>query len=310
MKAMHAADSAPAVQMPRAGRGEAFRRLADLFRLGKGGLSLFVVMTTAVGFIVASPGGIDRQRFLATVIGTALTSWGALALNQWREAARDALMVRTRKRPIPAERIDARRALALSLLSVAAGLGVLSVRANPLTAALGLLTVVIYILAYTPLKPQTPFCTLVGAICGAIPPIMGWAAAAGRIELGGWILGATLFTWQIPHFLALAWIHREDYARVGFRMLPVHDGSGQVTFQTVILYILALIPIGFAVTYVGMAGLLFMFGSFALGSAMLFLGVRLYLQRTDANARKLFLASLIYLPLLLALLLADHRMGG
>jgi protoheme IX farnesyltransferase len=244
------------------------------------------------------------------MIGTGLTSWGALALNQWWEVARDALMRRTKRRPIPSGRIAPRQALVLALLAVAAGLSVLAISVNPLTAALGLLTVLLYILAYTPLKPQSPFCTLVGAICGGIPPIMGWAAATGRIEIGGWILGATLFTWQIPHFLALAWLYRDDYARGGFRMLPVLDRSGQVTFQTVVLYILALIPMGFAVTYVGMAGLLFMFGSFVLGAAMLFLGVRLYLQRTDANARILFFASLLYLPVLFVLLLVDRGMGG
>ena len=285
-------------------------RMAVLFQLGKGGLSLFVVMTTLVGFVVASRGGIAWPNLLVTMIGTGLTSWGALALNQWWEVARDAAMRRTRKRPLPSGRMAQRPALALALLAVAVGLAVLGLRVNLMTAALGLLTVVLYILVYTPLKPHTPLCTLIGALCGGIPPIMGWAAAAGRVEIGGWILGATLFTWQIPHFLALAWLYREDYARGRFRMLPVVDRSGQVTFQTVVLYILALIPMGFAVTYVGMAGLLFMFGSFVLGSAMLFLGVRLYLQRTDANARILFFASLIYLPALFALLLADRGLGG
>lgn len=284
--------------------------MAALYQLGKGGLSLFVVMTTVVGFVVASRGGVVGSRLLLTVFGTALTSWGALALNQWWEVARDAAMHRTRKRPLPSGRLAQRPALVLALLSVAAGLTVLALRVNLLTSALGLLTVVLYILAYTPLKPHSPLCTLVGAVCGGIPPIMGWAAAAGRVEIGGWILGATLFTWQIPHFLALAWLYREDYARGGFRMLPVVDHTGQITFQTVVLYILALIPMGFAVTYVGMAGLLFMFGSFVLGSAMLFLGVRLYVQRTDANARTLFFASLIYLPALFVLLLADRGLGG
>lgn len=284
--------------------------LAVLFQLGKAGLSFFVVMTAAAGFVVASRAGIAWSRLLYTVIGTGFTSWGALALNQWWEVARDALMRRTGMRPIPSGRIAPRRALALAVLSVAGGLAVLAVRVNLLTAALGLLTVVLYILAYTPLKPQSPFCTLVGALCGGIPPIMGWAAAAGRIDIGGWVLGAILFTWQIPHFLALAWLFRDDYERGGFRILPVLDHSGQVTFQTVVLYILALIPMGFAVTYVGMAGLLYMFGSFVLGAAMLFLGVRLYLRRTDANARILFFASLIYLPVLLVLLLVDRGMGG
>jgi protoheme IX farnesyltransferase len=309
MNEMHESDQEIAEERARGPR-EMLDRMAVLFQLGKGGLSLFVVMTTVVGFVVASRGGIAGHKLLVTVIGTGLTSWGALALNQWWEVARDAAMRRTRKRPLPSGRMAQRPALALALLAVAVGLAVLAFRVNLMTAALGLLTVVLYILAYTPLKPHTPLCTLVGALCGGIPPIMGWAAAAGRVEIGGWILGATLFTWQIPHFLALAWLYREDYARGGFRMLPVVDRSGQVTFQTVVLYILALIPMGFAVTYVGMAGLLFMFGSFVLGSAMLFLGVRLYLQRTDANARILFFASLIYLPALFVLLLADRGMGG
>lgn len=309
MYEMHESDPAAGGGHP-AGRAGMAGRVAALFQLGKGGLSLFVVMTAAVGFVVASRTGIDWPRLLVTVAGTGLTSWGALALNQWWEVSRDGMMRRTRERPLPSGRMTERPALVLALLAVACGLALLATRVNLLTAGLGLLTVVLYILAYTPLKPHSPLCTLVGAICGGIPPVMGWAAAAGRIEIGGWILAATLFTWQIPHFLALAWLYREDYERGGFRMLPVVDHSGQVTFQTVVLYILALIPMGFAATYVGMAGLLFMFGSFVLGSAMLFLGVRLYLRRTDANARILFFATLIYLPVLFVLLLADRGLGG
>jgi heme o synthase len=309
MNETHQPDSAHPVR-PRRGVPGSLSRLGMLCELGKAGLSLFVVMTTSVGFIVASRTGVSWPRLLFTLAGTWLTSWGALALNQWWEVGRDARMRRTEKRPLPSGRIGARAALVLAVLSVASGLCVLTLLANPLTAALALATVVIYVLLYTPLKPHTPLCTLVGAVCGGIPPMMGWAAAAGRIEIGGLILGAALFAWQIPHFLALAWLYREDYARGGFKMLPAVDRGGQVTFQTVVLYLLALIPIGFAATYVGMAGLIFLFGSFALGAAMLFLGVRLYLQRTDRNARILFFATLIYLPVLLVLLLADRGMGG
>jgi protoheme IX farnesyltransferase len=191
------------------------------------------------------------------------------------------------------------------VLTASAGLAVLAVAANPVTALLGLIVVLTYTLVYTPLKPRTPLCTLAGAVCGAIPPMMGWAATGGGIGFGAWLLGGALFLWQIPHFLALAWLYREDYERGGFRMLPVVDASGRVTGQMAVLYSLALVPLGVLAALGGITGWLFAGGSVVLGSGLVALSMRLATLRTDSVARRLFLATLAYLPLLLGLMVAD-----
>ena len=280
-------------------------RLVAYLELVKVRLTLLVVMTTAVGFVAASD-RIDWGRFLLTLIGTAMTAAGSMAANQAWERARDARMDRTRERPIPAGQISLARAVRTSAILIAVGLAGLALLVNPLTAALSLAVVGIYIFAYTPLKPLSPFCTLVGAICGAIPPMMGWTAATGSVAFGAWVLGAVLFVWQIPHFMALAWLYRADYERGGFRMLPVLDRSGDLTSQVALVYIVALVPIGLAVSLAGMAGRVFLVGSFLLGIGMLAQGIRLRVRRTDANARLLFIASLVYLTVFLILLVGNR----
>lgn len=280
--------------------------LGRYLELGKAGLSLFVVGTTAVGYVLASRGDLSWRGLLLTLLGTGLTSSGSLALNQFMERGRDARMERTCHRPLPAGTIAPAQALRAAIVSMTAGLAILAAFANLLTAALATTVVVAYLGFYTPMKPRTPLCTLVGAVCGAIPPMMGWAAAVGQLEIGAWILAAVLFLWQIPHFLALAWLYREDYERGGFRMLPVLDRSGVVTGRMVILYSLALLPIGLAATLAGMAGWLFLVGSVVLGGGLLAMGVRMARLRTDRSARMLFLASLVYLPVMLALLVVDR----
>jgi protoheme IX farnesyltransferase len=295
-----------APRAPRGARAPRHGLLGRYLELGKARLSLLVLATTAVGYVVASRGDLSWRGLLLTVLGTALTSSGSLACNQYIERARDARMERTRHRPLPAGTIAPAQALRAGVASIAVGLAVLAAFANLLTAALALTVVVVYLGFYTPMKPRTPLCTLVGAVCGAIPPMMGWSAAAGRLEIGAWILAAVLFLWQIPHFLALAWLYREDYERGGFRMLPVLDRSGVVTGRMVILYSLALLPIGLAATLAGMAGWVFLAGSVVLGMGLLALGVRLARVRTDRSARALFFASLVYLPVLLTLLVVDR----
>ncbi len=280
-------------------------RLAAYLELVKVRLTILVVMTTAVGFVVASD-RIDWGRFLLTLLGTAMTAAGSMAANQAWERVRDARMDRTRERPIPTGQIGLARAVRISVLLVAAGVAVLAILINPLTAALSLAVVGIYIFAYTPLKPLTPLCTLVGAICGAIPPMMGWTAATGHVAYGAWVLGAILFVWQIPHFLALAWLYRTDYERGGFRMLPVLDRSGRLTSQVALVYTVALVPIGLAISLAGLAGTVFLVGSFLLGLGMLAQGIRLHLRRTEANARLMFVASLVYLTVFLILLVGNR----
>lgn len=280
-------------------------RLAAYLELVKVRLTLLVVLTTAVGFVVASD-PIDWGRFLLTLFGTAMTAAGSMAANQAWERVRDARMERTRERPIPVGQISASRAVVISVCLIIGGAACLAVLVNPLTAILSVAVVGIYIFAYTPLKPRSPLCTLVGAVCGAIPPMMGWSAATGGIGYGAWVLAAILFVWQIPHFLALAWLYRLDYERGGFRMLPVIDPSGRFTSQVSLVYIVALVPIGLAVSLAGMAGALFLAGSFLLGLGFLAQGIRLHVRRTERNARLLFVASLVYLTLFLILLVSDR----
>jgi len=283
------------------------RRAGNLFvELTKARLSTLVLATTAVGTVLASIGPIDGWRLLWTLAGTALAAFGANALNQVLEAPLDGRMIRTRNRPIPAGRIDPRRATGLALVLAAAGPVCLALLVNLLTAALALITIVIYVGVYTPLKRMTSLNTLMGAVCGAIPPMIGWAAVTGRLDVGAWVLGLLLFIWQIPHFLSLAWLYREDYARGGFRMLPVNDPSGRVTFHVTVLYALALLPLGPLAAVTGIAGWTAAIGTVLLGAGFLVLCLRLKHERTRASARSVFLASLLYLPLVLGLLVADR----
>lgn len=284
-------------------------RLGLYLELGKARLSTFVVVTTAVGYVMASGGAVSWSGLLLCVIGTGLTSSGSLAMNQWMEVARDGRMRRTQRRPLPAARMGRREAFVMGMASMAVGLSLLATLVNPLTAALALIDVLVYLVAYTPLKPRSPLCTLVGALCGAIPPMMGWTAVTNRLDLGAWILGSILFLWQIPHFLALAWLYREDYERGGFRMLPVIDRQGTLTSWMVIVYSLALIPLGLAGSLSGLAGHWFLLGSTLLGVGLLALGVQLYFTRSARSARTLFFASLVYLPLVLGLMVADRTTG-
>ena len=273
--------------------------------LAKIRLTAMVLVTTAVGFILGSPGPVAYGRLLWTILGTGLAAAGASAMNQLLEIRRDARMRRTCGRPLPAGQVSPLAALVFALGASAAGVGILNELVNPLTALLGLANTVIYSLIYTPLKPRTSLCTLVGAICGALPPIMGWTGAAGSISLGAVLLGTILFLWQIPHFLALVWLYRDDYAQAGFRMLPLIDPRGHLTCLMIVLYSLALLPLGLAVTFAGLAGYLFAAVSLLVGLGLFLLAVQLRRAKTPRNARRVFLASLVYLPLLMLFLVLD-----
>ncbi|MFH1279598.1 MAG: heme o synthase [Candidatus Eisenbacteria bacterium] len=278
--------------------------------LAKARLTALVVMTAGVGYVVAANGPFSWGRLFWTVFGTALAAGGANALNQVIEIERDRLMERTRRRALPDGRIGRGHALIFASIVSAAGPVLLALFVNGRTASLGLAAIVLYVLVYTPMKPLTPLCTLVGAVCGAIPPVMGWTARTGELGAGGWILGALLFVWQIPHFLALAWLYREDYARGGFRMLPSLDVKGIVTFRMILLYSLVLLPIGLALTLTGSAGPIYAAGSLLFGGALLVPGVKLYRRKGDPEARRLFFATLLYMPLVLGLMVIDRGPGG
>ncbi len=273
--------------------------------LSKARLATLVVLTTVVGYVVAARGAATWWGLLATAAGTAFTAFGANILNQCWERDRDARMERTRNRPLPAGRIARGKAVAWGLASAVVGLAVLVSGATVLAAALAAFVILLYVLVYTPLKPRTPLNTVVGAVCGAVPPMIGWAAATGRLDLGAWILGGVLFVWQIPHFLALAWMYRDDYARGGFRMLPAVDPSGVVTGRMSVVWALALLPITASATWIGITGASFLVASQLLGAAFVWTAWSFLRERSRGAARRLFVASILYLPVLMGLMVTD-----
>jgi protoheme IX farnesyltransferase len=284
--------------------------LSAYLELAKARLAAMVVLTAVVGFLLGARGWSDPASLLWTAAGTALSAFGANIANQLVERDRDRRMLRTRYRPLPSGRVNSGQAIRWGAVSSLAGLAVLATAANLLTAGLSLLTIVLYVAVYTPLKPRTPLNTVVGAVVGALPPMMGWAAATGGLELGAWILGGVLFVWQVPHFLALAWLYRDDYARAGFRMLPAVDRPGDLTARLALLYILSLLPVTAAVTLAGVSGRGFLIASQVLGLAFAALGWTFLKLRTDPAARRLFVASIVYLPLLLAVMVIDMTARG
>jgi heme o synthase len=274
--------------------------------LAKAKLTALVLLTTAVGYAISSDRPAGWSTLLWALLGTSLVGCGANGLNQCLEAPADRRMLRTRGRPVAAGRIRPRNARDASLVWVAAGTLILAEAVNLLTAGLAVMAVMLYVLVYTPLKQRSSVCTLIGAVVGAIPPMMGVTAATGRLDAGAWILAALLFTWQIPHSLALAWLYRDDYERGGYRLLVWQDRGGRWTFHMIVLYCLALLPIGLTLSLAGFAGTLFAIGAIVLGSGLLAIAVQLSRTTTDAWARRLFLGTVIYLPVLLALLLMDR----
>lgn len=269
-------------------------------------LNALVLVTTAVGFALANPGPVDWPALGWTCAGTALAAASASLFNQLFERRRDALMHRTRGRPLPAKQVAPAVVFVAALATGYGGAALLGLKVGLLPAALAAANILLYALLYTPLKPRTTFNTLVGAVCGAIPPMIGWTAVTGRIEPGAWLLGGLLFVWQIPHFLALAWMYREDYERGGHRMLPIRDQGGEITAQVVILTTLPLIPLGLSATLLGLAGLWSGGVSLLAGLGFAWLALRFYRARDDRSARQLFLASITYLPLVLAAMTLDR----
>ncbi|MFN8177185.1 MAG: heme o synthase [bacterium] len=280
-------------------------RWAAYVELTKPRLLSLVIVTTVLGYLLAGGSAADWRRLLATAVGTSLVGGGANALNQWWEVLRDARMRRTQGRPLPTHRVSRRESVVVALLLTGAGLVVLAAGVQGLTASLALASWCLYVFAYTPLKPRTPFNTIVGAVSGAIPPAIGWTAATGRVGAGAWVLFAILFVWQIPHFLSIAWIHRRDYEAGGFRMLPVVDPDGSSTFTIAVAYALGLLPAAWAAAFAGLAGWLYLVGSTLLGLGMVAAALALHRKRTVESARALFFASLAYLPSLFLLMLLD-----
>lgn len=280
-------------------------RMTDFLALTKPRVVLMVLVTTAVGFYLGSWGETGWLRLLQTLIGTGLAAGGTIALNQYLERDVDARMERTRRRPLPGGRIHPLRALAFGVAITAGGILYLAWAVDPLGALLAAVTAGSYLFAYTPLKRKSSLSTLVGAIPGGLSPMIGWAAARGRLGLEAWVLFAVLFLWQIPHALAIARLHRDDYARAGIRFLPVVDPDGSRTGPPIVSHCLALLIVGVLPSLIGLAGSIYFFGALLLGVVFLGCGIDMAVARSVPATRRLLLASLLYLPAMLALMALD-----
>jgi protoheme IX farnesyltransferase len=273
--------------------------------LTKPDVSFLVVLTTMAGYYLGSRGPLDLLGMAQAVFGTTLVAAGTSALNQYVERDEDALMRRTASRPIPSGLIPPAHALRFGIGLCAAGTIYLAFSSGWPASVLALITCFSYLGAYTPLKKRTTLATLVGAFPGAVPPLIGWAAARGSLSLEAWILYAILFLWQFPHFMAIAWMYREDYARAGIQMLPVVDRTGVATFRQVLLTALALIPVSLLPAVVGLAGVRYFFGAVVLGFLMVQMCLWAARSKENVRAKWLMHATVIYLPLLLGLMMYD-----
>lgn len=282
------------------------RVLADWLILAKPELTFLSMLTAVAGFVLASDGWPDAAGLLALVLGTALVGGGAGALNQALERDHDARMQRTRRRPLPAGRLSPGPVLAAGVAAGTAGVVLMWAVLNPLTGFLAASTLIIYVLLYTPLKRVSATATLVGAVPGALPPVLGWTAAAGALSPGALALFVLLFVWQIPHFLSLAWTYRRDYADAGFRMLTVEDAEGERTAGQVLLYTVLVLPASLLIGFLLDLGWVYDVGGTLLWAGLLILALGFRRGRTGTDSRRLFFGTIIYLPLLLALLLLAH----
>lgn len=279
-------------------------RLRDYAELTKARLVSLVLLSTAVGYFLGSSGSFDGVLFAVSLFGTGLVAAGSMALNQWWERREDAQMTRTLARPLPASRLVPAEALVFGLVLSAAGLAILYFQVNFAAAFLAGLTLVSYVWIYTPLKKKTSLCTIVGAIPGALPPMIGWAAATGKISFEAWLLFAIIFLWQMPHFLAIAWLYRKDYASAGFCMLSVEDPSGKQVSRQILLYSLALLPVSLLPSVLGLQGKFYFAGALVFGLGFIAAALE-SLKGLDNKAGKIFRASILYLAAILILMVLD-----
>ena len=281
-------------------------RAADFFALTKPRLNFLVVITAGVGYYLGASRDLSVLKLVEAIVGTALVAGGAAGLNQVYERETDGLMWRTRKRPVAAGRLTVKESTIFSLALSAAGLAMLATSANLLAAGLALLTLISYNVVYTPMKRRSQLATLVGAVPGALPPMIGWAAAQGRLTPEAWALFAIVFVWQIPHFMAIAWLYRDDFRRAGFPLLPVVNTDGKSTARQAVIFSVLLLPISLVPFLLHAAGAIYAAGAIAGGLGILALSMSFASQRIDERARRLFLASITYLPILWVLLIGDR----
>jgi heme o synthase len=283
--------------------------MRNYLELTKPRITWLILMSTGIGYFFGHQGALDWLLLFHCVMGTALIASGTATLNQWYERDADALMKRTSQRPIPAGKVPARNALLFGVALLIAGELQLGLGVNGLTAWLGLFTVASYLLLYTPMKQKTWWSTTVGAFPGAMPPLIGFAAARGHLTVEAWILFGIIFLWQFPHFYAIAWMYREDYAKADIRMLPVVEPDGASTSRQILAFALLLIPVSLAPGFLQMTGHWYLAAALVLGGLFLKSAARLSRERTAVNARGVLKASVLYLPLIyLALILDSHRL--
>ena len=296
-------------------KGHPGRLMRDYVELTKPRITWLILMSTAIGYFFGLPRAEGWREFLAnvnwlslvhTIVGTGLIASGTAALNQWFEREADRRMRRTADRPLPAGRLQADRALTFGVALSVAGFVELWLGVNLLSGVIGAFTLGSYLFLYTPLKKRSWWSTTVGAIPGAMPPVIGYAAAAGVVTREAWVLGAILFLWQFPHFYSIAWMYKDDYARAGIRMLPVVEPDGRSTARQIVVYGMALIPVSLTPALMGMSGIVYGIGALILGLWFLYSGVRVALDRNMLRARHVLLASVLYLPLIYGLMLIDR----
>ena len=281
-------------------------RIADFVTLTKPRLNSLVVVTAGLGYYLGAGGQIEASMLFHTVVGAALVAGGAAAFNQVAERDLDELMVRTRQRPLPVGRLLPTEARLFAFVLSAIGIFQLAYVTSWIAAFVAFITLVSYVAIYTPLKRRTPWATLVGAVPGALPPVIGWAAATGSVTIEAWVLFGIVFLWQLPHFHALAWLYRDDFRGAGLPLLAVLDLSGRRTSTHALIYTIALLPMSLVAALVGLGGTMYVAGASVLGISFIAVAASFFAQHSTGRARILFRTSLIYLPLLWGLLVAEH----
>jgi heme o synthase len=282
-------------------------KLTAFVELTKPRIAVLLVLTSAAGFYLGNVGQFDTVLFLNSMAAITLLALGVATLNQYWEREIDPLMSRTSIRPLPTKRVTSAEALIFGIILCAAAELYLLLAVNVLTAVLGLVVIVGYVFVYTPLKTRTSASTAIGAIPGALPPLMGWTAAANEISLGAWALFAMQFLWQFPHFFAIAWMYKEEYAKAGILMLPVVEPSGRLTFRQIVLFSIMLLPVSLAPFFFGISGAVFLIGATILGLGFLAMAIAAARSRSVKHARLLLMVTVLYLPILFILMVADKR---
>lgn len=281
-------------------------KLAAYSELTKPRIAFMLVLTSAAGFFLGSANGFNFVLFLNAMIGITILAFGVATLNQYIERKTDALMDRTATRPLPTQKISPNEALMFGILQTVVAELYLLFLVNGITAAMGLVVIVGYVLLYTPLKTKTSASTAIGAIPGAMPPLMGWTSASNEITIGAFVLFLVLFLWQFPHFLAIAWMYREQYAKAGILMLPVVEKEGKITARQIVLFAVLLLPVSLVPYFIGVSGIFYLVGASLLGIWFLWASIKTARAKTTEQARKLLLVSVLYLPLLFALMVFNH----